>query len=65
MAIRKISTIFRNIIIVLQINNDVEMNNDNTIFPDHMKDNLVNEKDGNQNHLSVPVYSYTKPTMGV
>ena len=41
------------------------MNNDDTTFLEHVKDNLIDEKDGNQNNLPVPVYTYTKPTMGV
>ena len=62
-AIREMSTIFRNMMTILQKENDVDMNNDGTTFIEHVKDGLTNEKDGIQNHLPVPVYFYTKPTM--
>ena len=65
MEIREISITLRNIITVLQRENNTDMNNDDTISQEHVKDNIIDKKDGHQNHLHIPVYYYTSPTMGV
>ena len=33
---------------ISQRENDVEMNNDDTTFLEHVKDNLIDKKDGNK-----------------
>ena len=47
-AIREMFNMFRSIMTISQRENDVEMNNDDTTFLEHVKDNLIDKKDGNK-----------------
>ena len=47
-AIRETSTMFRNIMSILQRERDAYMNNDGTKFLEHVIDNLIDEKEGNK-----------------